>query len=145
MRLDAGTCRSRLAAAEVARLATTGADGQPHLVPVTFALRGETVIIGIDQKPKASYDLRRLRNLAENPRAAVLVDHYEADWTRLWWVRADGTAKVLTPGPERTDTIAELVAKYPQYRTDPPAGPVIMITVDRWSGWSASAGSGAGC
>jgi len=137
MRLDVGTCRSRLAAAEVARLATTGADGQPHLVPVTYAVRDETVIIGIDQKPKSSYDLRRLRNIADNPRVAVLCDHYEADWTRLWWIRADGTASVLTSGGERVDAIAELARKYPQYRADPPGGPVIMIAVDRWSGWSA--------
>jgi PPOX class probable F420-dependent enzyme len=145
MRLDADTCRTRLAAAPVARLATTGADGRPHLVPVTYAVRGEQVIIGIDQKPKSSYDLRRLRNIADNPRVAVLCDHYEDDWTRLWWVRADGTAAVLTAGAERDDAVAALVRKYPQYQADPPAGPVIMITVDRWSGWTASAPTGPGC
>ena len=136
MRLDVGTCRRRLAAERVARLATTGADGQPHLVPVTFAVRDEVVIIGIDQKPKTTYDLRRLRNIADNPRVALLGDHYEDDWTRLWWVRADGTATVLTEGAERDDAVADLARKYPQYRADPPGGPVIMIAVDRWSGWS---------
>lgn len=138
MRLDEGTCRSRLAAGQVARLATTGADGQPHLVPVTYAVRDDTVIIGIDQKPKTTTNLRRLRNIAENPRVAVLVDHYEPDWTRLWWVRADGNAVVLSDGVERDAAVSELVAKYPQYRQDPPAGPVIMITIDRWTGWAAS-------
>ena len=145
MRLDADTCRTRLAAARVARLATTGADGRPHLVPVTYAVRGEQVIIGIDQKPKSTYDLRRLRNIADNPRVAVLCDHYEDDWTRLWWVRADGSAAVLTAGTERDDAVAALVGKYPQYQADPPAGPVIMIAVDRWSGWTASAPTEPGC
>ncbi|WP_152365521.1 TIGR03668 family PPOX class F420-dependent oxidoreductase [Microlunatus speluncae] len=138
MRLDVGTCRALLTGAEVARLATTGADGQPHLVPITYAVRGEIVIIGIDQKPKSGYDLRRLRNIADNPRVAVLADHYEADWTRLWWVRVDGTATVLTDGAEREAAVADLVRKYPHYRTDPPGGPVILIAVDRWSGWTAS-------
>ncbi|MFC7625435.1 TIGR03668 family PPOX class F420-dependent oxidoreductase [Microlunatus sp. GCM10028923] len=140
MRLDEATCRRLVQGAAVARLATTGADQLPHLVPVTFAITGDTVIIGIDQKPKTTTRLRRLRNLAENPRAALLCDHYEEDWTRLWWVRLDGTATVITEGPERVAPVAALVRKYPQYRDDPPAGPVIMITVERWTGWSGAPG-----
>ncbi|GAB3748498.1 TIGR03668 family PPOX class F420-dependent oxidoreductase [Microlunatus parietis] len=140
MRLDEATCRRLVEGAAVARLATTGADQQPHLVPVTFAITGDTVIIGIDQKPKSTTNLRRLRNLAENPRAALLCDHYEDDWTRLWWVRLDGSASVITDGPDRVAPVAALVRKYPQYRDNPPAGPVIMITVDRWTGWSGEPG-----
>lgn len=139
MRLDPEECRRRLAGAPVARLASTGADGRPHLVPVTFALRDDVLIIGIDQKPKTTTNLRRLRNIAENPRVAVLADHYEPDWTRLWWVRADGTAVVEHDGSGREAAVAELVGRYPQYRRDPPRGPMIMITVDRWTGWAASA------
>lgn len=96
------------------------------------------MLIAIDQKPKSTTNLRRLRNIAENPRVSVLADHYEPDWEQLWWVRADGTATVTSEGPEREAAIAALIEKYPQYRQDPPAGPVIMIAVDHWSGWSAS-------
>nr|WP_239579302.1 TIGR03668 family PPOX class F420-dependent oxidoreductase [Microlunatus panaciterrae] len=129
------------AAARVARLATVGADLQPHLVPVTFALLDTAVVIGIDQKPKTSHDLRRLRNIRQNPRVALLWDRYDEDWTALWWVRADGTARVLATGSERATTmrtraIDALVTKYPQYSPDPPQGPVITIAVHRWSGWS---------
>lgn len=140
MRLDEASCRRLAQGVAVARLATTGADRQPHLVPVTFALVGDTVIIGIDQKPKSTTNLRRLHNLADNPRAALLCDHYEDDWSRLWWVRLDGGAVVIIDEPERSAALDPLVRKYPQYRDDPPAGPVIMITVDRWTGWSGAPG-----
>ena len=132
MKLPEPTCRTRFASARVARLATVGADGLPHLVPVTFAVAGDEVFIAIDHKPKASVNLRRLQNIAANPAVALLVDEYDdADWTQLWWVRADGTAEVLeVPVPE------VLVAKYPQYTADPPQGPVIVVRVNRWSGWA---------
>lgn len=140
MKLDEATCRRLVQGAAVARLATTGADQLPHLVPVTFAITGDTVIIGIDQKPKSTTNLRRLRNLAENPRVALLCDHYEDDWTRLWWVRLDGLGAVLGADPERAAALAPLVRKYPQYQDDPPAGPVIRISVQRWTGWSGEPG-----
>jgi len=100
---------------------------------VTYAVHGDEVFIGIDQKPKTTTDLKRLRNIAENSRVAVLVDEYDDEWTHLWWVRMDGVARVVTA---RSAAVALLVAKYPQYAADPPRGPVIGIRVDGWSGWS---------
>lgn len=119
-----------------AYLATAGADRRPHIVPVTFAVDDDEVVIGIDQKPKATTDLKRLRNIEENPRVAVLCDEYDDDWTKLWWVRADGAASVVTQGDRWESAIDLLRARYPQYEADPPRGPVIVIRVDRWSGWS---------
>ena len=128
--------RARFAAARVARLATVGADGRPHLVPVCFAVDGDTVYSAVDEvKPKATLRLRRLRNVAENPAVSLLVDHYDDDWSALWWVRADGRARVLETAP---DAIALLAARYPQYAEAPPGGPVIAVDVERWAGWSAS-------
>jgi PPOX class probable F420-dependent enzyme len=128
--------RARFAAARVARLATVTADGTPHLVPVTFAVDGDTVVIAVDHKPKRTTDLKRLRNIEADPRVCLLADHYDENWDLLWWVRADGTARVLRGG----GPVAGLVAKYPQYTARPPAGPVIVVTITSWRGWAASAG-----
>ncbi|NED95573.1 TIGR03668 family PPOX class F420-dependent oxidoreductase [Phytoactinopolyspora alkaliphila] len=136
MRLSADECRVRLTAARVARLATAGADMRPHLVPVTFVVDGDGLVIGIDQKPKSTTRLRRLHNIMENPRVAVLGDHYDDDWTRLWWVRADGSATVVAEGSARDAAVEALTAKYPQYRDDPPLGPAIVVDIDRWAGWA---------
>lgn len=140
MRLAPETCRRRMSAARVAHLATTGADGRPHLVPVTFALvtssGADRVAIAVDQKPKTTLALRRLRNIAENPQVALMCDHYDEDWTRLWWVRADGRAVVLDEGDGRDGALVALGLRYGQYRADPPRGPVILIDVTAWSGWS---------
>jgi PPOX class probable F420-dependent enzyme len=136
MRLDEARCRDRLAAARVAVLATVSPSGRPHLVPVTFELTGSVIVIAVDQKPKSTTDLARLRNIAGNDRVAVLAQHYEEDWTALWWVRADGRARLLTEAADRAEPVRRLSAKYPRYRDDPPAGPVIWIDVERWSGWS---------
>jgi PPOX class probable F420-dependent enzyme len=137
--VDAGAARSRFAAARVARLATAGADGRPHLVPVVFALDGDTLYTAVDDvKPKATQRLRRLRNIAENPAVALLADHYDDDWSALWWVRADGAARVVDPGePEAGRARALLAERYPQYRAAPPPGPVIAVAVERWTGWAA--------
>jgi PPOX class probable F420-dependent enzyme len=135
VRLGTEVCRGRLATADRAFLASTGADLRPHLVPVTFALDGDELVIAIDQKPKSTTDLRRLRNIAWNPRVAVLCDQYDADWTRLWWVRADGAARIDQQNPAAVESLA---AKYPPYRLDPPRGPVITVTIDNWAGWSYS-------
>ena len=133
MKLDEATCRARVAAARVGRLATVGADLRPHVVPVTYAVHGDELFIGVDQKPKTTTDLKRLRNIAANSRVAVLVDEYDEDWTHLWWVRVDGVARVLTEAPAAVELLA---AKYPQYEADPPRGPVIALRVERWSGWA---------
>ncbi|MGH3549998.1 MAG: TIGR03668 family PPOX class F420-dependent oxidoreductase [Pseudonocardiaceae bacterium] len=135
--------RRRFAAARVARLATADAGGRPHVVPMVFAVvsrrDADTVYSAVDAKPKSSSALRRLANIAANPRVAVLVDHYGPDWRALWWVRADGTGRILDADqPEARDAIARLVARYPQYREQPPLGPVLAIDVARWSSWSAA-------
>lgn len=138
MRLDRKTCRERMSAARLAHLATVGRDQRPHLVPVTFALTEEQILVAIDQKPKSTTNLRRLRNIADNPRVAMLCDHYEDDWTRLWWVRADGHAEIVRSGPQWQEYLETLAAKYDQYRRQPPNGPVIVVTTDEWTGWAYS-------
>jgi PPOX class probable F420-dependent enzyme len=123
----------------VARLATADTQGHPHLVPVTFALADDVdIYIAVDHKPKTTRDLRRLRDIRANPAVSILVDHYEDDWTKLWWTRADGTARVLDDPADMRTPVDLLVAKYPQYQEIPPAGPVIAIHVDRWLSWTAA-------
>jgi PPOX class probable F420-dependent enzyme len=112
-------------------------DGRPHVVVCCFALQGEVAYSAVDGKPKTSTDLQRLRNIAGDDGASLLVDHYDDDWTRLWWVRADGRARTVPDGPERERALALLVAKYAQYREQPPAGPVLALDVDRWRSWRA--------
>jgi len=126
-------------AARVARLATSGADGVPHLVPVTFAVVSDEIVFAIDHKPKSTNDLRRLRNIGANPAVSFLVDEYDEDWTRLWWVRADGVARVLSAAADRAGPVRRLREKYPQYQDRPPAGVVVATTVSAWHGWSGSA------
>jgi PPOX class probable F420-dependent enzyme len=117
-------------------LTTVSREGQPHIVPVTFALVQKAVAIGIDEKPKATNKLRRVRNILECPRVALLWDRYDEDWSKLWWVRADGTASVTESGPLWQDAWAALNAKYEQYEGREHQGAVILVTVDKWSGWS---------
>ena len=134
--MEFGTDRpaDRFAACRVARLATVDSSGAPHLVPIVFALTGDVIHTAVDAKPKRTRHLRRLANIAANPRVTVLADHYDDDWSTLWWVRADGMARVLDSSPAG---LAALQARYPQYRDTPPAGPFLEITVDRWSAWHA--------
>lgn len=130
--------RERLAAAPVARLATLRPDGTPRLVPMTFALLGDLVCSAVDDvKPKRSTRLARLDDVRRDPRVSLVADHYAEDWSTLWWVRVDGTAAVHDTGPLRSDALAALVAKYPQYAAAPPHDAVLVITPTRWSGWSA--------
>jgi PPOX class probable F420-dependent enzyme len=121
-------------------MATVTEDGRPHLVPVTFAAEGNSIYTAVDAKPKSTTagGLQRLRNIRANPRVAVLADHYSGDWTSLWWVRADGRAAILEDPQQMAAPIALLTARYPQYRDLRPAGPVIAIRVERWTGWAAS-------
>jgi PPOX class probable F420-dependent enzyme len=129
--------RARFAAARVARLATADAAGRPHVVPVVFAVDGDHIYTVVDAKPKRTTALRRLRNVAENPAVALLVDHYDdADWDALWWVRADGRGRVLDPAvdEEARRAVALLGVRYRQQRA---AGSVLAVDVERWSGWSA--------
>jgi PPOX class probable F420-dependent enzyme len=123
---------ARLAAARVGRLATTA----PRIVPVTFAVVGSAIVHAVDHKPKATRELARVADIRRDPRVSLLVDHYDDDWSRLWWVRADGTARVLDAA-EATTAIDALVEKYPQYAGRRPEGPVVVLDVERVSGWQA--------
>ena len=134
--MTADEARELFATARVARLATVGADARPHLVPLVFALAGDVVYSAVDAKPKRTTALKRLDNIARNPRVALLADHYEDDWEALWWVRADGVARIAG-GAEAERGVALLAERYAQYRDAPPGGPVLAIAVERWSGWRA--------
>jgi PPOX class probable F420-dependent enzyme len=123
-----------VAAARLACLATVGRDGRPHVVPICFVLDGETLYTAVDEKPKRTRRLRRLENIEANPHVEVLIDHYEDDWSKLWWVRLRGTARIVED-PRAVDL---LVAKYPQYAERRPEGPVIAIDVEERSEWTSS-------
>ncbi len=120
--------------APVARLATVDRQGRPHVVPICFVLDGNTLFTAVDEKPKRTRRLRRLENIAANPRVEVLIDHYEDDWSRLWWVRLRGRARIV----DDRRAVELLAAKYPQYRDRPPAGPVIAIEIEERSEWTSS-------
>ena len=136
--MDSEEMRHRIDSAMVARLATVGADGRPHIVPITFALDEDTIFFAIDFKPKKTADLQRLRNIEANPSVSVLVDHYEEDWTKLWWVRADGSARIVIDGAIFERGISLLTQRYTQYRSARPAGPMVSIAIQRMTAWSAS-------
>lgn len=138
MKLDVDRARLRFVQARVARLATASSDGRPHVVPIVFALDGDTLYSAVDAKPKRTASLRRLDNIKANPNVSVLVDHYDDDWNALWWVRADGIASVaddadadVVRGRER------LAEKYAQYRMTPLTGATIIVRINAWSGWTA--------
>src|SRR5947199_35433 len=97
--MDASAMRSHLEEARVARLTTADADGKPHIVPITFAVNQDTVFFAVDTKPKRTRDLKRLRNLAANPSVALLIDHYDEDWSRLWWPEGGGRRWRTLRGP----------------------------------------------
>lgn len=135
--MDEDEARRRFGAARVSRLATVGRDGAPHIVPIVFAATGELVYSAVDAKPKRSHALQRLRNIEANPRVSLLVDEYDENWQRLWWVRADGVARVVRDGADLDRTIELLLAKYPQYADLPDAfGAAIVVRVERWASWS---------
>jgi PPOX class probable F420-dependent enzyme len=135
--VTAAEARERFAAARVARLATADAAGRPHIVPIAFALAGETIYSAVDAKPKRTRALRRLANVAANPAVSLLADHWdEDDWTRLWWARADGTGRVLDAGGAEARRAVELLReRYPRQRDH---GAVLAVDVERWSGWSGA-------
>ncbi|MEV1065412.1 TIGR03668 family PPOX class F420-dependent oxidoreductase [Streptomyces sp. NPDC050263] len=136
MKLSPLVARDRFLTSPVAILATADAAGVPHAVPVTFAAQNDVLYFAVDHKPKSTWNLRRLRNIRENPSVTLLVDHYSDDWSTLWWSRADGQGKVQEDGQERDAAIDLLRAKYAQYKDSPPQGPVVAVRVERWSGWA---------
>lgn len=121
----------------VAMLATVGADGAPHLVPVVFAVHDDVVYTAVDAKRKSTQRLRRLANIEANPKVSMLVDHYDDDWTQLWWVRADGIAAIHYSGEEMATGYALLRKKYLQYQRVALDGPVVTVDVQRWASWQA--------
>jgi PPOX class probable F420-dependent enzyme len=136
--VETAELRRRFASSPVARLSTVRPDGGPHVVPVVFALIDETVFSAVDAKPKRSTNLQRLANVRAAPRCALLVDHYEDDWRRLWWVRADGTGEVVDAPPAEHPGVQALAERFPQYRDEPPSGPLLVVTVQKWTGWAST-------
>jgi PPOX class probable F420-dependent enzyme len=128
--------KQRFAESPVARLATVSAVGHPHLVPVVFAVSGDIVYTAVDGKPKSGKRLRRLANIEADPAVSLLVDHYDEDWRHLWWVRADGDARIHDDGPEMATAYHLLRHKYPQYQEVSLDGAVIAVSVRRWSSWT---------
>jgi PPOX class probable F420-dependent enzyme len=128
----------RLTTARVARLATTDPDGRPHLVPIVFVLEGNTLYSAVDRKPKRSTKLRRIENARARPDVTILIDHYDEEWNRLWWIRLRGRARVLDDGDERESALALLAAKYAQYRSEPPDGPVLAVDITEIRTWDAA-------
>ena len=133
--MDESDARARFAGARVARLATVRPDGAPHLVPVILVLEGGTAWLVVDEKPKRHRRLQRLANVRAEPRVSLLADHYDDEWERLWWVRADGVARIVETGPELRRAIGLLLERYPQERERPPQGPAIAVEITRWSWW----------
>jgi len=134
---------AQLESARHGYLSTASADAEPHLQPVVFQVVGEAVYIAIDEKPKTTLRLRRLTNIEENPRFALLVDRYDDDWSRLWWILLRGPADVLWPSEwdedEAATVIAALRAKHPQYESmGLEERPLLRLTPDRVTRWSAS-------
>ena len=127
--------KQRVRDARVGRLGTVTPDGRPHLVPVCFALREETLYTAVDAKPKSTLALRRLVNIEATPSTCLLVDHYDEDWTHLWWVRVDASARVVRSGLEAQRAKDALKAKYPQYQTVDIPGSVIALEIVAWVSW----------
>lgn len=126
----------RLRAARVGVLATNRSDGPPHLVPFVFSVVADaTLVSAVDEKPKRDRRLARLANIDRDPRVAVLVQHYDEDWSELWWVRAEGSATVRDRVPDEWER--RLVGEYPDYE-DQRLGPFVVIRVDDVAGWSAA-------
>ena len=128
--------RQFLEAGRVARLATADASGRPHVVPICYALAETTVYFTIDEKPKRTPRLKRLSNLRANPFAALVVDRYDEDWSRLAWVMLRGRAEILDAGPEHDAAQADLRARYPQLAAMRIEElPVVAIRIERASSW----------
>lgn len=136
--MDRAEALIRLARARSGHLGTVRPDGKPHVVVVTFAAMGGSVVTAIDHKPKRTQRLQRLVNIEANRSASLLVDHYDEDWDGLWWVRLDGPASIHRTGELWSGAVDALVDKYPQYRERPPEGPVIVIAQDRVTWWDGT-------
>ena len=140
--MDRDEAVRRLTEARVGRIATVRPDGSPHVVPFVFAVidvdDGPRVYWCVDDKPKRSRELQRLVNIRAHPAVELEVNGYDDDWAALWWVRASGAARELTSSDERERALTALAAKYPPYSERPPSGAVVVIRLDRVTGWAAA-------
>ena len=127
----------RFSGSRIARMATLDPGGHPHLVPIVFSVLDGRVYSAVDSKPKRTTALRRLDNIRANPAVALLADHYDEDWSQLWWVRVDGHAQVLEGGAQADSARVALASRYEQYRGSPPTGPVIAVSAARVLGWES--------
>ncbi len=133
-----GWARDLLDEQRVARLAYADGDGHPRVLPITFAVHGDAVWSAIDDKPKRTREPARLRHLAARPEAALCVDRYDDDWTRLAWVQLLGRVEIveLAAAP---DALAALAARYAPYREREPPGPLLRLVPERVLHWRAAA------
>jgi PPOX class probable F420-dependent enzyme len=129
---------ARASSARVARMATVDRRGGPHVMPVTFVLDGRVLYWAVDDKRKRSADIKRLDNIRASAAVQLVVDHFEEDWTRLWWVRLTGRGRILEEGNERRHALALLSSKYEQYEAHPPRGPVVAVDIDAVSAWEGA-------
>lgn len=127
----------RVSLVPVGRFATTYPSGEPHIIPVTFAVVGNAIVHMVDQKPKMTQHLQRIVNIEASPNVSLLVDEYDDDWDQLWWVRIDGLARVATSGSDWRDARSALIKKYAQYREWPPAGQVVYLEITKVTSWES--------
>jgi PPOX class probable F420-dependent enzyme len=139
---------TRLRSARVGRLATLTPEGKPHVVPFVFVVSEQSSATRlywmVDEKPKRSKELQRLRNIEHQPAVELVVDEYDEDWSRLWWVRARGRARVVVEADERDVALGLLRGKFPQYESTDDPGLVVAIEVEAITGWEPKSGSGRG-
>lgn len=140
--MDRDDAVARLRSARVGRLATVTPEARPHVVPFVFVVVEDDSALRVywvvDEKPKRAGRIRRLRNIEHIAAVELVVDGYDEDWDRLWWVRASGTGRVVETEIERGAALDALRAKYPQYASVPPSGPVVAIDVETITGWEAA-------
>jgi PPOX class probable F420-dependent enzyme len=127
-----------VAESRVGRLGTIDPRGRPHLVPISFVLVDDVVYSAVDSKPKTTRRLQRVSNIEREPRASLLIDHYDEDWTKVWWCLIRGRGHVVHEGAEFDRAVSALAEKYEQYQGKPPPGPAVVLEVDEWRGWHSS-------
>ena len=118
-------------------MGTIGPEGIPHILPVCFTWAGDVIWTAIDGKPKSTKQLQRIKDIQANPKVSFTVDRWDEDWSRLAWLQARGTGRVVPKGPESAKVLVALESKYSQYSEVQADGPVLRIDVERWVSWSA--------
>jgi PPOX class probable F420-dependent enzyme len=130
--------RRLLTLARYGCLATNGADGAPHLVPIVFVMQRDTVYIPVDSKPKRSRSLQRIRNLERDPEACILIFNWTEDWSQLWWIRLRGKYRAVADPAELERARLLLISKYPAYHDPTELDPVMAIDISSATSWSAA-------